>query len=193
MSANTPKSGINWEAVWKELDWDDPTRQQDAVLERLRQRAKQYAAPLTEDKNLGDTHTLLTFRLGTEAYGVDVGVVQSVRSVSKITRVPGIPHFYRGVVNVRGQIISVLDLRRFFEIAVDDRALPGELVVVRANRLEIGILAHHVEGVMRVPQAAIEPLEDVRYALGVTMQRLVVLDIVSLLEDDRLIIGGGEE
>jgi purine-binding chemotaxis protein CheW len=193
MSDEIKTEGIDWEAVWKSLDWDAEDRQQQTIHERLRQRAAQYATPLREDRIEGETYTVLTFALGSETYGVDVTLVQGVRAVTKITRVPGAPHFYRGVINVRGQIISVIDLRTFFEIDGDEQDPPRELIVVRANQLEIGLLARHVEGVMTVPQAAVELLEDMRYALGVTMERLVVLNIATMLEDERLIVGGGDE
>jgi chemotaxis signal transduction protein len=88
----------------------------------------------------------------------------------------------------------VLDLRLFFDIPLGEQETPpGELILVRANQLEIGLLATHVEGVMTIPHAAIEPMEDTRYALGVTRERLVVLDIEQIFADERLIIGGGED
>jgi len=193
MSDEMQTGGIDWEAVWKSLDWDAEDRQQQTIHDRLRQRATQYATPLREDRIEGETYTVLIFDLGSETYGVDVTLVQGVRTVTKITRVPGAPHFYRGVINVRGQIISVLDLRTFFDMNDDERDAPKELIVVRANQLEVGLLAHHVEGVMTVSQTSVEPVEDMHYALGVTMERLVVLNMAAMLEDERLIVGGGEE
>lgn len=185
---------IDWENVLKSLDWDDEDRQQEAIRERLRERARQYAIPVKDDQITGDTHTVLTFGLGAEAYGVDVMVLRGIRALNRITRVPGTPRFYVGVVNVRGQVISVLDLRLFFDIALGEQeTLPGELILVRANQLEIGLLASHVEGVVTIPHTAIERMEDTRYALGVTRERLVVLDIEQIFADERLIIGGGED
>ncbi len=186
---------INWEEVWKILEWGDD--QEAALQRRLHRRAEQYAAPLKKtDAVDSDAYTVLAFDLGAEKYGVDVAVVQAIRMLKQITRVPGTPHFYRGVVNVRGKITSVLDLRRFFDMSVDDSAVdsvPQELVIARAAGLEIGLLAHHVEGVMTIPQAAVEPVDDMRYALGVTMGRLVLLDISQMFADTRLIVGGVEE
>ena len=185
---------IDWEKVLQSLDWDDEDRQQEALRERLRERARQYAAPIRDDRIIGDTRTVLTFALGAEVYGIDVMVVRGVRSLTTITRVPGTPRFYKGVVNVRGQIISALDLRQFFDMSFDEQGdPPRELIIARANQLEIGLLAKHVEGVETIPQSAIEPMEDMRYALGVTKERLVVLDIEQLFTHDRLIIGGAEE
>ncbi len=185
---------IDWESVLRSLDWDEEDRQQEALRERLRERARQYAAPIRDERIIGETRMVLTFALGSEMYGIDVMVVRGVRSLATITRVPGTPRFYKGVVNVRGQIISALDLRLFFDMSFDEQGdPPRELIIVRANQLEIGLLARHVEGVETIAQTAIEPLEDMRYALGVTKERLVALDIEQLFTDSRLIIGGAEE
>ncbi len=185
---------IDWEAVWQTLNWDDETRHRVADGARLRQRAEQYAAPPRESKSvIEDAHTVLAFELGGERYGVDVMLVRGVREMSKIARVPGIPSFYRGVVNVRGQILTVLDLRLFFDIPVREDHAPEELVTVRANNLEIGLLANTVTGVITVPREAITPADHIRYALGVTTDRLVLLNIAQMFEDDRLIVGAKDE
>lgn len=185
---------IDWEAVWKSLNWDDLRGSEEAIQARLHQRALSYAAPPPKAERLDDAKTVLAFTLGEERYGIDVMTVRSVRTILHITRVPGTPAFYRGVVNVRGQIVTVMDLRLLFDISIsDEKSSPDELIVVQSNQLEIGLLAHNVEGVMSVPQADIEPVDNIRYALGVTVERLVLLDIDRLFEDSRLIVGGKDE
>lgn len=194
MANDLDRQQIDWESVLNSLEWDDQDRQQEALRQRLRERARQYAVPVKEDQITGDTYNVLTFALGSEMYGVEVMVVRGVRTLNRITRVPGAPRFYQGVVNVRGQIISVLDLRQFFGLSPGGEAPPAsELIIARANRLEIALLANHVEGVLTIPRTALEPIEEMRYALGVTKERLVVLDIEQLLTDERLIIGGIDE
>lgn len=183
---------IDWESVWKSLAWVDYDEDEAAIQKRLQQRARQYAAPKQPlDPVIEDGLTVLTFELGDEHYGIDVMAVRGVRTVNHITRVPGTPSFYRGVVNVRGQVVTVLDLRLFFEMPVTEETItPDELVITRVKRLEIGLLAHNIEGVRVVPRSAVEPLESMRYGLGVTADQLVLLDIESLFADDRLIVGG---
>jgi purine-binding chemotaxis protein CheW len=194
MTSSKPQRQIDWEAVWQTLNWDDETRNQVAEATRLRQRAEQYAAPPREAKVDDDALTVLAFELGGECYGVDVMLVRGVRGLTKIARVPGIPDFYRGVVNVRGQILTVLDLHTFFDIPIaGDAAAPEELVIVRANNLEIGLLADSVSGVVTVPREAIVPSDNIRNALGVTAERLVLLNIEQMFEDDRLIVGGKDD
>ncbi len=191
---NNPQN-IDWQQVWESLIWIDHDTDENAVQQRLRQRARQYAAPkqATETETEAGL-TVLAFTLGAEYYGVDVMHVHNVRNTGPITRVPGLPAFYRGVLNVRGQIITVLDLRLFFDIPVETtEAPPDELLVVRANGLEIGLLAHNIEGVQVVPQVQVELAENMRYAFGITPQRRLLLDMTHLFQDDRLLVGGKDD
>lgn len=189
------QDSINWDALLDSLSWKNSAAGEEVIQQQLRQRAAQYAAPAqSADNHQQDAFSLLVFQLGDERYAVDVMAVSSVRSPGRVTRVPGTPRFFRGVVNVRGQIITVLDLRLFFGIVVDDETHPPrELVVVESNRLEIGLLADNVEGVQSIPKAQVDTAEHISYAFGVTTDRLVVLDIERLFEDDRLIIGGQDD
>jgi purine-binding chemotaxis protein CheW len=190
--SNNAQQPINFQAIWESLEWHDDT-QLAAIQKRLRQRAQQYAAPIKERTTPEDVENILSFRLGEEQYGVDVMLVRAVRPVTRITRVPSTPAFYRGVINVRGQILSVLDLRLFFEVSANEAHPPEELVIVRAIGLEIGLLAHHINGVISIPHGAIQSPGDTRFARGVTEDRLVILNVGQIFESDRLIIGGAEE
>jgi purine-binding chemotaxis protein CheW len=184
-----------WDAIWERFAWSDAEDEETVIKKRLHQRAQQYAVP-TRDLEVAaaDSKTMLTFELGEEHYGVDVMMVRGVRTIPRITRVPGTPLFYRGVVNVRGQVITVLDLRLFFNIPVaDEQVAPDELVVVQSGNLEIGLLADNIEGVMTISASEYEAVDNVRYAFGVTSEQLVLLDIQHMLDDEQLVIGGPEE
>jgi purine-binding chemotaxis protein CheW len=187
MSDNT------FNSIYDRMDWHDDTKLV-AIQTRLRQRARQYAAPAKERGiTPEDAETLLIFQLGEEQYGINVMSVRSVRPLTKITRVPGTPSFYRGVVNIRGKITTVLDLRQFFDMSVSDAQPPDELIIVESNQLMMGLLVHHVTGVVALPRSAIEMSGESRYTLGVTSDRLVVLNIQQIFESERLILGGTDE
>lgn len=185
------KPSIDWEAVWKSLNWSDETRQERSEQERLRQRADQYALPLVEKVPVPENaRTFLRFRLGEETYAGDVMVVRGARAVPQITWVPGTPDFYRGVMNLRGQIITVFDLRLFFGLPVTDAdPLPGEVVVVHSGALHLGFLTHEIIGIANIAADEINPIENLRYAQGITADRTIVLNLKSLLDDERLIVG----
>jgi purine-binding chemotaxis protein CheW len=190
-----PGRQIDWEAVWKSLNWDDEQRQQSVDQERLRQRAQHYAAPIKEqDVVAEDVRLVLIFELGTERYGIDVIHVRGIRALGTIAHVPGAPAFYQGVINVRGRIITVLDLRNFFQIPYgEDAAMPNEVIIVQAAKLEMAVLAHQVIGVESVPLSAIKPVDHMPYAHGLTSDKIVLLDIAQLFRDERLIVGGVPE
>jgi purine-binding chemotaxis protein CheW len=186
MSDNT----VNWSAIWDSLESHSDS-QLVSIQTRLRQRAQQYAAPSRDSQVPSeDAETVLAFQLGEERYGVDVMLVQAVRPLTKVTRVPGTPAFYKGVVNLRGKIITVLDLRLFFELRVNDDHPPDELVIVKAIGLEMGLVAHHVDGVRSIPRSAIQMPGETRYSIGVTADHLVLLSVGQLFESERLVIGG---
>lgn len=180
---------MDWQELLNQLDWQDATRQERALRNRLKERAQHYAMPKnTADREHADVLHVVTFRLGDERCALDVRAVRGVRSVDTITRVPSTPPFYRGVVNVRGQIISALDLQAFFDLG-GTPITPKELLVVESNQLTLAILTNRVEDVVTIARGAIEVM-DMRYALGVTRDRITVLDIDQITADDRLIVGG---
>lgn len=192
MTRSDHSQSFDWKTLWQELDSaSDDARHEARFREQLRQRAEQYASPPASTETT-PLHTVLAFDLGTEQYGVDVVRVRTVRPVGRISPVPGTPAFYPGVVNIRGQIITVIDLRQFFNMDAGLPQPPGELIVVQGKRLQLGLLAHHVRGVTAIASDQVESIEDVRYARGVTASGLVLLDINRMLEDDRLVIGGAE-
>ncbi|MDQ7024254.1 MAG: chemotaxis protein CheW [Anaerolineae bacterium] len=178
-------------ALWDELNQDDTQREQDNLQMRLSQRAKVYATPQKQEATYSEdeTYHVLTFQLGKERYAIDVAHVRGVRPVGSITRVPSIPNFYRGVINMRGRILTVLDLRYFFNIGTDKSDMPSELVIAETEDLQLAILAHYIEEVTTIPRETVAAV-DMKYARGVTAERLVILDIQTLFSDDRLIIGG---
>lgn len=162
--------------------------QDEASDDRLAQRTAVYAQPVQQESAANDgTRNMLVFRLGSERYGITVDVVQNIRPLAALTRVPSVPDFYRGIVNLRGQIISVLDLRPFFGMSLETEAT--ELIIVEANDLRIALLADHIEAVQPVPAHQIAPF-DLPHTHGVTADRLVILDIEALFSNPRLIIGG---
>jgi purine-binding chemotaxis protein CheW len=182
---------LDWEAIWKSLNWGDETRQAEMERLRLRQRARQYATPLAEPTTVSeDSETVLKFELGGEHYGVDVIMVRGVRAAPRITPVPGTPVFYRGVINLRGQIITVLDLRLFFGFQGPETvSLPGEMVIVQAGGLQLALLAKQIQGVVSLAPGEINAVENLPYALGITGDRTIILNMKQLFEDERLVVG----
>jgi purine-binding chemotaxis protein CheW len=144
-----------------------------------------FATPLREERKAAEaTEHLATFFLAREEYGVDVRMVQEIIRVSEITPVPRAPGFIKGVINLRGRIIPVVDLKRKLNLGeVDEAARQSRIVVVKVRDRMIGLLVDGASQVLKVPVASIEPPPeevveiDANYMRGVAKlaSRLIIL------------------
>ena len=99
----------------------------------------------------------LTFELGKEVYGIGIGYVTEIVGIQNITEVPDMPKFVKGVVNLRGQVIPVLDVRIRFnmpEREYDERTC---IVVVNINNVQLGLVVDTVNEVMTIDDSQISP------------------------------------
>lgn len=166
----------------------------EEVKKILKARAQALAREPEGDKAAGESIEILEFRLAYENYAIESSWVQEVYPLKDFTPVPGTPAFILGIVNVRGQILSVVDLKRFFELPEKGLSDLNKVIVVRDSKAEFGILADAVAGVRALSMAAIQAslptLTGIReeYLKGVTHDRLVVLDGAKLLSDGKMIV-----
>jgi purine-binding chemotaxis protein CheW len=144
-----------------------------------------FAAPAREERKTAEaTEHLATFFLDAEEYGVDVRLVQEIIRVSEITQVPRSPDFVKGVINLRGRIVPVVDLKRKLGLGeVDPDARPSRIVVARLKERLVGLLVDGASQVLKVPVAVIEAAPDevvaidANYIRGVAKleKRLIIL------------------
>ena len=117
-----------------------------------------FAAPVQEQRAAAEaTEHLATFFLDREEYGVDVRQVQEIRRMSEITGVPRAPDFIRGVINLRGRILPVLDLKRKLGLGEVEAGRATRIVVVRIKERLLGLLVDGASQVLRVEVSRIEP------------------------------------
>ena len=150
-----------------------------------------FAAPARDQRAVAEaTEHLATFFLDREEYGVDVRQVQEIRRVSEITTVPRAPEFIRGVINLRGRILPVLDLKRKLGLGEVETARATRIVVVRVGERLLGLLVDGASQVLKVPVSRIEPPpEEVQdkggdYIRGVAKledRLIIVVDLGRLL------------
>lgn len=189
---NNPEDKLR--AIWETLNQDEDTRQQQVLERLLQQRAAQYAVRSDEPEPPGENiQSVLVFTLYGARYAIPVETVRGVRPLGNLTRVPGVPRFYRGVVNVRGRVVSVLDLHAFFGIAAQDPAAPQELVLVEASGLFLAVLAQRVETILSLGEDQIAPPLELPYARGLLEEHTTLLDIAALFADTTLIVGSRSE
>ncbi|HEX4120753.1 MAG TPA: chemotaxis protein CheW [Verrucomicrobiae bacterium] len=137
---------------------------------------------------------LLEFRLAQERYALEARFVREVSTFKDLTPLPCCPPFVLGIVNVRGRILPVLDLKKFFDLPEKGLTDLHRIILVGDNDLELGLLADMIVGVRSIPAAGLQDslptLTGVRgdYLKGVTAERLVVLDLAHILADPRIIV-----
>lgn len=103
---------------------------------------------------------LVTFHLASEEYGLDIGSVQEIIRATDITPVPGAQAHVRGVINLRGRIIPVIDLRKRFglpEVAMSDAR---RVIVVDLGEKRLGMLVDGVSQVIKLPVAVVEEIPE---------------------------------
>jgi purine-binding chemotaxis protein CheW len=136
---------------------------------------------------------ITTFLLSSELYGIENRYIREVYALKDFTPLPCTPSFVFGIINIRGRIVSVIDIKRFFDLPERGLSDQNKVIVLSSSTMEFGILADEIKGVRNVlskdVQAGLPTLAGIRleYLLGVAEDRLVVLDGGKLLTDKNLL------
>ena len=162
-------------------------------------RARALAHVQQAEPDAGEVLEVATFALANERYAIETSFVREVVRITDVTPVPGTPDFLLGVMNLRGEILSVIDLCRLFNLASQERTDQSRVVVLGGERPEFGVLADAAHEVMILRRdELLEPPDSVtglgrEYLRGVTHDALIVLDGAVLLQDARLFIDQEDE
>jgi purine-binding chemotaxis protein CheW len=141
-----------------------------------------------------ETIEVLVFGIGSEKYAVGSETVREVCPFKQITHVPCAPKFVKGIINLRGQIFSVIDLRNLFSLPNPESQEDGKVVIIGLDDMEVGILSDDVLGVRRVPISEIQrDLPTLRgmqekYLYGLTTDRIVIINVENLLTDGSIVV-----
>lgn len=104
---------------------------------------------------------LVSFQIGTEEFGVDILKVQEINRMVDITKVPRSPEFVEGIINLRGKVIPIIDLRKRFNMELSAHDKNTRIVVVDIEGQTMGMVVDSVSEVLRIPASTIEPTPDV--------------------------------
>ncbi len=107
--------------------------------------------------NEGKILQLVTFKLGSEEFGVDILKVQEINKMMSITKIPNAPNFIEGVINLRGKIIPIVDLRKRLGFKNQEYDKSTRIIVVELDGLVLGFIVDSVSEVLRIPENTIEP------------------------------------
>lgn len=189
-----PAPTIDWDAIHRRLavaaaavsgELRHGAEEARRILEA---RARAAARPPAKPDD-AERIEVLTFSLAGETYGVETCHVREVCQLKDLTEVPCTPAFVAGVINLRGQILAIVDLRKFFELPVRGLTELNRVIVLRSGDNELGLLADSIDGVRLVPVSALQEglptLTGIRetFLKGVTSRMLAVLDGGRLLAD----------
>lgn len=114
------------------------------------------ATVLNQELEQSQMLQLVTFELGGEHFGIDILNVQEISPMTKITRVPNAPHYIQGVINLRGKVIPVVDLRRKLDLQSAVYTNFSRIIVVNIENKVIGIIVDKMNEVLWVDKNAIE-------------------------------------
>lgn len=132
---------------------------------------------------------LVIFRLAKEEYGLPITKVQEINRLVPITKLPQTPAFMEGIINLRGRIIPVVDLRKRFQLEVSEYNDDSRIIIVEVNGQTVGIIVDAVAEVVRISSSSVEPpppsfILDAKYIQGVGKlegRLLILLEIDQIL------------
>lgn len=166
----------------------------DQEHEILKDRARILAVVSGTVPGDGELIQALRFALGVETYAVESQHIREVLPLRRVTPLPCVPSFVYGIINVRGRIVSVIDLKPIFGLPDSGFGPTSSVIILQSPGIEFGLLADEISGLAAIPISSIQPslptLTDVRaeFLLGVTAEGLVLLDAGKLLSDKKLVI-----
>jgi len=143
---------------------------------------------------VGEMLQLVTFNLGSEEFALDILLVQEINRRVEITKVPKTPEFVEGVINLRGKIVPVLDLRKRFGLVGHEFTAQSRIIVVNIDNRVLGLLVDSVSEVLQIPAHTIEPPPplvagiDAAYIKGIGKfedRLLILLDLGKVLSKNK--------
>ncbi len=103
-------------------------------------------------------HQLVVFELANEFYGIDIAVVESIIKMQEITQLPQTPAYIKGVTNLRGTVLPVIDLRIRFGLETQRDTKQTRVIIVTMGTVKVGLMVDGVSEVLRISDESIEPL-----------------------------------
>ena len=190
---------VDWEEVNRRLTVARKTLEQgwtpgpEEKKNILRDRAKALAREAAKDDS-GEKIEILEFLLAYERYGIESSFIREVYPLKDLTPVPCTPAHVLGIINVRGQILSVIDLKKFFDLPEKGLGDLNKVIILKGDAMEFGVLADVILGVRTLPlsslQQAMPTLTGIReeYLKGITADRSVILDAGKILADKKIVV-----
>ncbi|HYR59426.1 MAG TPA: chemotaxis protein CheW [Chthoniobacteraceae bacterium] len=195
----------DWEEIRRRLDTiraaivQSSARSPDEERRILKARAQALAKEPERGAAADETIAAVEFDLASERYAFPLSQVREVSVLRELTPVPCTPAFVLGIINVRGEIRTVIDLKKFFDLPAAGITELNKIIIIERGEMQLGVLADAIRGVSRILLSDLQPtlptLTDIRadYLRGITSERLVVLDAAKILSDPRILVEERDE
>ena len=199
-STQSGKKTFDWAAVHQRIELSraaveqgfKPSKEQKDRI--LKQRAELLSTVAANAESDIERYDVLEFQLGNERYAIESTYVSEVYPIEDLSPLPCTPRFVLGVINVRGQILCVIDLRAVFDLSVDNGADVNKIIILRTAEMEVGVRADAILGVKSISQAEIYPAPAtltgarLEFLKGVTNSSVALLDVPKILSDKRIVV-----
>ncbi|MBL7113518.1 MAG: purine-binding chemotaxis protein CheW [Bacteroidales bacterium] len=163
--------------------------------EVLRERVQKLSQLLTDTHESSEqTLHVVGFYLAPEQYCIETAFLKEVLMLKDLTSVPGVPLFIQGIINIRGQVMSLMNLRQFLDLKETGISEQNKIMIVHHKGLEIGILVDRISGIFSINTSSIDPAplnlsgQGAEFVRGVTREGVIVLDCAALLESNKILI-----
>ena len=144
-------------------------------------------------ENVPQVFRWVTFHLADEIYGINVMQVQEVLRLTDVAPVPGAPHYVMGIINLRGNVVTVLDTRKLLDVATGDITDSARIMILESGRVTVGLLVDSVAEVVNIASSDIDPPpsvgndEGASYIQGIystEQQILILIDLNKLIAEE---------
>jgi purine-binding chemotaxis protein CheW len=189
----------DWEKLHRHLEeirqrLEATYRMPDAEKEAVLRARALVMGRMYGEESQGERIFVLEFFLAQERYAAEMKYVRETYPLRSLCRLPGTPPFVVGIINIRGQILSVVDIKKLFDLPEKGITNLNRVLVVQSGANIFGILADEVAGIREIeirdlqpPLATLSGLQE-EYIMGITGERLIVLHMENMLSDKRLVI-----
>ena len=160
----------------------------------LRERADKLAAPVDEERRQ-EVIQVVKFRLCAEMYALEADFIQETLDLGHLTPLPFTPSFIAGIFNVRGKIYSLVDMKDLLGLSQESAEGLRKIIIMKSGHMSFGILVDSITDYADISESDLHPAPHVTaqkaggYIRGVTKDRLVVLDALRILSDEKLVVG----
>ena len=160
----------------------------------LRARAKSLAQEPERKGESEEYLEVLAFLLAHEMYAIETVFIREVYPLTELTSLPCTPDYIFGIINIRGQILTIIDMKKLFDLPEKGITNLNRVIVVQEEDMELGILADEILGIRDIPTSGLHPplptMTGIHegYLKGVTSEGLILLDMERFLNDKQLTV-----